>query len=245
MHMEKYIQSRSESVVTQNNWTSRPHTSATMRYSLALLTALLFSSKWPWLSIDDGGMEILGYDLGHSSGSVPPSVLPPAPFNGTKNCVGAVYFQDTTIRQTFQITLGASNIRLRISNEFSAYPLSLSAVSVALPQANSTGSTLGQPTIQAETTQPVTFSGNSSSVIPPSAKLVSDPINIRLGAHDLVTVSIYLADGQHGSNVTAHFDADTTTWFTQGGYDINRPCRSQFGCSSKVSKDGSTLALGH
>ena len=187
-----------------------------MRLSLALVAASLFhitlalDRRWwngdHWVTIWGRGVE-----------SEPPSVLPPAPYNGTTTSLGSVVFQDTTIRQTFQVTLGASNIRLRISNEFSNYPLNLTAVSVALPQANSTGDTLGQPTIQADTLQQVTFSGNSSIVIPPSAKIVSDPINITLGASEVLAVSLYLADGQQGSNITAHFDSATTSWFTLGG----------------------------
>ena len=139
--------------------------------------------------------------------------LPPSPYNNSKYA----FLDDTTIRQTFHVTLEASTIRLRISNQFSIFPLDITSMTVAIPQANSSGITTGQPTIKTNTLEKVTFSGDASFVVPPSALIVSDPINFTIPVGSDLSVSLYLANGQQGTNLTVHGDSQTTSWFTQGG----------------------------
>ena len=150
---------------------------------------------------------------GRSPQTLTTSSLPPAPYNGTS----AGFLNGTTVRQTIPVTLGADIWRLRISNAFSAYPLHLTSMTVALPTPNATGSTLGQPGIQTDTLQTVKFSGSSSYTVPPSALVVSDPINFTLPANGVVSISLYLENGQEGANVTGHLDTATISWFTNAG----------------------------
>ena len=125
-------------------------------------------------------------------------------------------FNDTTIRQTFRMTLGADTIRITLSNEFSEYPLNVTCITAALTQANASGVTSGQPTIQQRTLQTVTFSGNNSFQVYPNAVALSDPVSLSFGPSTDITVSIYLQNGQEGYNTTAHAAAHTTTWLGQG-----------------------------
>ncbi len=139
--------------------------------------------------------------------------LPPPPYNQSETGV----FNDTTIRQTFHMTLDADQIRLRVDNQFSATVLSVTSMTVALTAANATGATSGQPTIQTDSVQTITFNGNSSIQVPPNAIIVSDPVNLTVVVHQDISVSLYLANGQTGYNVTAHDASVTTSWFTTGG----------------------------
>ncbi len=139
--------------------------------------------------------------------------LPGSPYNSSESG----FLNGTTIRQTFHVTLGASTIRLAISNQFSIFPLSITSMTVALPQANSSGITTGQPTIKTDTLETVTFYGNTSFEAPPNALIFSDPVNFTIPSGTEISVSIYLADGQMGTNYTGHGDSQTTSWFTHSG----------------------------
>lgn len=136
--------------------------------------------------------------------------LPPPPFNGTDGTV----FRNSTIRQTLHMSIGASQIRIRISNRFGITNLPISAVTVALPFNNSAG----QSAIQPNTLQKVTFSGNTSFSIPDGTLLVSDPLNFPIKPQSEIAVTIYLADGQTTYDITSHPGSRTTTWFSFGNY---------------------------
>ncbi|KAF2187253.1 SGNH hydrolase [Zopfia rhizophila CBS 207.26] len=136
-----------------------------------------------------------------------PANLPPAPFNQT----GAV-FVNSTIRQTLHMSVGANQIRLRISNAFGITSLPITAVTVALP----TDDTAGIHQIQSQTLQPVTFSGEPSISIPNSALAVSDPLNFKIKPQSMITVTIYLRDGQTTNSITSHPGSRTTSWFAFG-----------------------------
>ncbi|KAF2794389.1 SGNH hydrolase [Melanomma pulvis-pyrius CBS 109.77] len=136
-----------------------------------------------------------------------PANLPPAPFNQT----GAV-FVNSTIRQTLHLSIGASQIRLKISNAFGVTNLPVTAVTVALP-ANDTA---GIHQIQTKTLQKVTFSGRDSISIPNGALAVSDPLNFKVKSQSVLTVTIYLATGQTTNSITSHPGSRTTSWWQTG-----------------------------
>ena len=110
------------------------------------------------------------------------------------------------------MALDASHIRLRISNAFGATSLPISAVTIALP-ANGTA---GSPAIQPDTLQNVTFSGSPSFSIPDGALIVSDPIAFPVKAQSMITVTMFLASGQQGFDISSHPGSRTTTWFQFG-----------------------------
>lgn len=121
-------------------------------------------------------------------------------------------FEDSTIRQTIHTSIGGSQIRLQISNAFGIYDLPVTAVTVALPVNGSAGVNGIQP----HTLKTVTFSGSSNYTIPQGALAVSDPINMAVSPQSILTVTIYLAQGQQSNLITSHPGSRTTSWWTSG-----------------------------
>ncbi|KAH7099634.1 SGNH hydrolase-type esterase domain-containing protein [Auriculariales sp. MPI-PUGE-AT-0066] len=132
-----------------------------------------------------------------------PGNLAPAPFNR---------FVNSTIRQTLHLSIGGSQLRVRISNAFGTVPLPISAVTIALPANNTSGISAIKP----ETLKTVTFSGQSSFVLPNAALLVSDPIDFTVKPQTIISVSIYLAVGQASDYITSHPGSRTTSFWANG-----------------------------
>ena len=135
--------------------------------------------------------------------------LPSAPFNGTTGV-----FNDTTIRQTLHVTLPANQIRLRLSNAFGQSSLDITKMTIATPSPNATSS--GSSLIDTSTVRQVTFSGSPNISIPDMGLAVSDPIPYPVAFGDSVAVSIYLANGQSGFNITSHPGSRVNSWFGFG-----------------------------
>lgn len=133
--------------------------------------------------------------------------LPNPPFNQT-----GLVFPNSTIRQTLHMSIGAEQIRLRISNVFGGSNLPITAVSIALPVNGSAGVSA----IQKGTSKSVTFSGFTSIVIPNGALVVSDPIDFPVKPQSMITVTLYTAEGQTTNSITSHPGSRTTTWFQFG-----------------------------
>ena len=119
---------------------------------------------------------------------------------------------NATIRQTLRVSVGASQIRLKISNAFGLTHLPVTAVTVALP-ANDTA---GTHQIQPKTVQKITFSGKDSISIPNGALAVSDPLNFKVKPQSVLSVTIYLQDGQTTNSITSHPGSRTTSFWQFG-----------------------------
>lgn len=76
--------------------------------------------------------------------------------------------------------------------------------------------TAGINTIQTHTLKDVKFSGSSSYTVPQGALVVSDPIDLAVAAQSILTVTMYLVNGQPGSPITSHPGSRTTSWFALG-----------------------------
>ncbi|KAL6244314.1 hypothetical protein RBB50_008556 [Rhinocladiella similis] len=134
--------------------------------------------------------------------------LPPAPYN-----TSTVIFNNSTIRQTLHTSVGASQIRIRISNAFGLTDLPITSMTIALPYNGSAGTSAIQPS----TLQTVTFSGGDESIVIPDGALgVSDPLDFPVEAQSMITVTMYLASGQQGTYITSHPGSRTTSWMTVG-----------------------------
>lgn len=112
------------------------------------------------------------------------------------------------------MTLASDTLRLQISNVFGGSDLPVTAAALALPANSSAGS----PAIQSSTHTPLTFSGAESFLIPAGASILSDPVNFPVESGSIVSVSIYLADGQSGNEITSHPGSRTTSWFAHGDH---------------------------
>ncbi|KDR70251.1 hypothetical protein GALMADRAFT_214686 [Galerina marginata CBS 339.88] len=135
--------------------------------------------------------------------------LPPPPFNQS----GSV-FVNSTIRQTIHASIGGSQLRVRISNAFGVNDLPITGATIALPVNN----TAGVSGIQTNTLQTLTFSGNSSIIVPNGGLVVSDPLDFNVNSQAMVTITLYLAQGQQSNLVTSHPGSRTTTWFSFGNH---------------------------
>ncbi|ORY66257.1 GDSL-like Lipase/Acylhydrolase [Pseudomassariella vexata] len=142
-----------------------------------------------------------------------PANLPPAPYNQT-----GVVFADATLRQTIQVSLSASILRLQISNVFGISDLPITAATLALPLNGSAGTSA----IEYHTLKPLTFSRSPNYTIPSGALVVSDPIDFPVKSQSILTISLYLAEGQTTNSITSHPGSRTTSYFAPGN-QVNAP----------------------
>lgn len=148
-----------------------------------------------------------------------PANLPPAPFNASSE--SDAVFVDTTLRQTIKLTLGGRGFRLRFSNAFGGTVLPISSVSVACTLSFN-GSDTGVSTIDQTTIRPVTFNGGEEGyTIPTGSLAVSDPIDWAVQDGALLSISMYLQDGQNGSAITAHPGSRTTSYLISGNHTVD------------------------
>ncbi|GAE00179.1 extracellular GDSL-like lipase/acylhydrolase [Paecilomyces variotii No. 5] len=136
-----------------------------------------------------------------------PANLPAPPFNGSTSI-----FFNSTIRQTIHSSIGADLIRIRISNAFGVDDLVITNVTVGLPFGGKAGSSAIEP----KTLKTVTFDGQSGITIPDAGLVVSDPLEFNVDPQSMLTVSIYLEQGQQGGHITSHPGSRTTSWMTFG-----------------------------
>jgi lysophospholipase L1-like esterase len=74
----------------------------------------------------------------------------------------------------------------------------------------------GSELIDTKTIRQVSFSGNSSIIIPDGSIAVSDPIDFPIGAQSELAISIYLKDGQNSSIITSHPSARRNSYYGMG-----------------------------
>lgn len=121
-------------------------------------------------------------------------------------------FENSTIRQTIRTSIGGPQIRLEFSNAFGLNDLSITAVTVALPD----NQVAGIHSIQTQTLKTVTFSGYKDFIVPQGALVLSDPIDMSVQPQSILTVTMYLAEGQVSNFITSHPGSRTTSWWVNG-----------------------------
>jgi lysophospholipase L1-like esterase len=138
-----------------------------------------------------------------------PGDLPPVPFvRGGRALAG------TTLRQTIRVSVGGTRLRLRLSNAYGGAPLSVGAVSVALPA----GGRAGVGAIQPGSGREVTFQGRAAVTVPGGCEVVSDPFRFPAAARANLSVTVQLPDGQAAGGVTAHPGSRTTSHLVAGDH---------------------------
>jgi lysophospholipase L1-like esterase len=119
---------------------------------------------------------------GNWVGSWGASPLPPAPGAGPFPATPS--FSDQTVRQIVRLSVGGNRVRLRLTNEYGAKPITIGAARVAIAD--------GTDKLKGGTEQAVTFDGRPSATIPAGAPLLSDPIDLKLSDLATLSVSLYL-----------------------------------------------------
>jgi lysophospholipase L1-like esterase len=113
---------------------------------------------------------------------------------------------DQTIRQIVRVSLDGSQVRILFSNEYGTTPLRIGAASVALAGDG--------PSIVPETLHKLTFGGQTATVLPPGAPVVSDPVDMDVGEAGRLAVSLYLPD--ETPLTTFHWDGKQTAYIGSG-----------------------------
>lgn len=111
-----------------------------------------------------------------------------------------------TVRQPLRVSLGGSSFRIVLSNEYGDKPLLVDGVSVA--------ASTGGGAIDPSRNHAVTFSGNSSFVIPAGAPMVSDPVPMEIANLSELAVSMHFA--QPTEIQTFHWDGQETAYIAPG-----------------------------
>ena len=152
--------------------------------------------------------------------------LPPPPFNQSM-----LVFPNSTIRQTLRMTISSEQIRVRLSNAFGLNDLPITKVTVALPKAEPGQNVTGSSGIYTNTLQTLTFGGNESIIIPDGALAVSDPTNFPIKTGQVITITMYLKEGQASNFVTSHPGSRVVIWMAFGDYtdaaNITAPSTAQ------------------
>ncbi|GAB2636512.1 SGNH/GDSL hydrolase family protein [Kribbella swartbergensis] len=115
-------------------------------------------------------------------GSWSVAVTPP----GTSG-LSATGVTNTTLRQVAHVSIGGSEIRLRLSNVYGTSPLVVGRVTVT-PRADELA---GTPTVQPADLVPVLFGGKPSVTIPVGAEWVSDPVRVAVPDDTDLVISTY------------------------------------------------------
>jgi lysophospholipase L1-like esterase len=102
--------------------------------------------------------------------------------------------EDQTVRERVRVSIGGSQIRVRLSNECGATPLLIGSVTVARPT--------DPASIRPGSVRLVTFGGRNSITIAPGAPVVSDPVEFSVLSGAEVSVSLYFP--KRVANPTLH-----------------------------------------
>ena len=117
---------------------------------------------------------------------------------------------DTTVRQVVRISMGGSQFRVWLTNEFGTAPLNVGEARVARRDAGSA--------VRPGTDRQLTFGGQSSVAIPPGARAVSDPVDLFVPHLSDLVVSLHLPDdiSMSESPVSYHVRALQTNYLADG-----------------------------
>jgi lysophospholipase L1-like esterase len=112
-----------------------------------------------------------------------------------------------TIRQFARITVGGSQVRVVVSNEYGHLPLQIGAAQLA--RAGSDG------TIVPGSSTQLTFAGGAEIQIPSGARLVSDPVSFKVEPLESLAVSLFLPVESRID--TIHWDGVQTAYISGPG----------------------------
>jgi lysophospholipase L1-like esterase len=111
-----------------------------------------------------------------------------------------------TVRQVARVSLGGTQLRIELSNEFGSQPLRIGAARVARH--------LDGSALEAGSERRLRFGGRAEVVIAPGARVVSDAVELAVPALGRIAVSLYLP--QPSAPSTFHWDAHQTGYIVAG-----------------------------
>ena len=126
----------------------------------------------------------------------------------TGNLLDPELLRDATLRQIVHLTVGGSQLRVRVSNAFGTEPLHLTAVHVARPVSAASAS------IDAASDRVVTFHGAPDVMIPAGAEYLSDAVAFPAMALSSLAISIHFDQPPTGE--TGHPGSRATSYVAHG-----------------------------
>ena len=140
--------------------------------------------------------------VAHWTGTWAASPCAPQPEDSKARLV----FNDETLRLVVHTSIGGDAVRIRLSNTFSAEPVTVNAAHLALREADSR--------IRRGTDHALTFSGRASVMIPGGASVLSDPLPQAVPARSDLAISLYLP--QRTVPGAIHYSALQTSFVAAG-----------------------------
>ena len=122
---------------------------------------------------------------------------------------------NNSLRQIVQVSIGGKKVRLKLTNEFSQEATEIRAVELAIAKTAGSSSEIDE-----KSTVSLTFDGKASVEIPAGGKVVSDPVNFKIGTRQNVAITIHYGassasvSGHPGSRTTSYLKAGHTTDFS-------------------------------
>jgi hypothetical protein len=118
-----------------------------------------------------------------TSAPIPPSAPVSTAAASATAPLPLVWPQGQTLRQIVHTSIGGSKVRVVLTNVFGTLPLRVGGAAVS--QRGNDVSVLP------DTTRALTFSGQTSTTIPAGAQLVSDPVDLIVGANADLAIDLY------------------------------------------------------
>jgi lysophospholipase L1-like esterase len=126
----------------------------------------------------------------------------------TANLLDPELMRDGTLRQIVHLSVGGSQLRVRVSNAFGTQPLHLTAVHVARPVS------AADAAIEAASDTAVTFGGAADVTIPAGSEYVSDAVTFSAAALSSLAISIHYDEPPTGE--TGHPGSRATSYVAHG-----------------------------
>ncbi len=127
---------------------------------------------------------------------------------GQAEAMPAELWKDGTVRQVVRLSLGGSQVRVRISNAYGSEMLVVNEASIARAVRS------GSSEVVAGSLQGLRFNGSSAVRIPAGAEYVSDPVDLAAVSGLDIAVTMHLANA--AGQQTGHAGARTTTFLAPG-----------------------------
>jgi lysophospholipase L1-like esterase len=126
----------------------------------------------------------------------PPPLFPPPPA-----------INNQTVRMIVHTSIGGHRVRIQLSNAFGASALQVGSAHVALRDKESA--------IVPTSDRPLTFSGKSSTTVPPGAEILSDPVDLEVPKLGDLVISVYIPG--EAPSPTIHLTGLHTTYISKPG----------------------------
>ena len=123
-----------------------------------------------------------------------------------QNALTAEQLRDTTLRQLVRVSLGGSQLRVRLSNAFGTEALVVDGASIGLSN--------GPGQAGARGLEPLRFGGSTAVTIPAGAEYLSDPVTLTHAAGADLAISLHLAAAP--ARQTGHPGARATSFIARG-----------------------------